>query len=78
MTTIPTTKAFVNQAINILTEIDALNEQLKMLKEQGKKQEFDVPMLIAIAKAEVQCKLDELLEKAVKQERAIEDYKSSN
>ena len=78
MTTIPTTKSFINQAINILTEIDALNEQLKELKEQGKEQEFDVPMLIAIAKAEVQGKLDELLEKAVKQERAIEDYKSSN
>ena len=78
MSTIPTTKAFVNQAINILTEIDALNEQLKTLKEQGKEQEFDVPMLIAIAKAEVQGTLDELLEKAVKQERAIEDYKSSN
>lgn len=78
MTAIPTTKAFINQAINILTEIDALNEELKVLKEQGKKQGFDVPFLVNIAKAEVQCKLDELLEKTVKQEQAIEDYKSSN
>lgn len=78
MTAIPTTKAFINQAINILTEIDALNEQLKMLKEQGKEQGFDVPFLVNIAKAEVQGKLDELLEKTVKQEQAIEDYKSSN
>ena len=78
MSTIPTTKAFVNQAINILTEIDALNEQIKALKEQGKDQGFDVPFLVNIAKAEVQGKLDELLEKTVKQEQAIEDYKSSN
>lgn len=73
-----TTKAFINQAINILTEIDALNQQLKDLKDAGKEQGFDVPFLINIAKAEVQGKLDELLEKTVKQEQAIEDYKSSN
>lgn len=78
MSTIPTTKSFINQAINILTEIDALNEQIKALKEQGKDQGFDVPFLVNIAKAEVQGKLDELLEKTVKQEQAIEDYKSSN
>ena len=78
MFTIPTTKSFINQAINILTEIDALNEQIKALKEQGKDQGFDVPFLVNIAKAAVQGKLDELLEKTVKQEQAIEDYKSSN
>ena len=75
---IQTTKAFVNQAINILTEIDALNQQLKDLKDAGKEQGFDVPFLVNIAKAEVQGKLDELLEKTVKQEQAIEDYKASN
>lgn len=75
---IQTTKAFINQAINILTEIDALNQQLKDLKDAGKEQGFDVPFLVNIAKAEVQGKLDELLEKTVKQEQAIEDYKASN
>lgn len=75
---IQTTKAFINQAINILTEIDALNQQLKSLKDAGKEQGFDVPFLVNIAKAEVQGKLDELLEKTVKQEQAIEDYKASN
>ena len=75
---IQTTKAFINQAINILTEIDALNQQLKALKDAGKEQGFDVPFLVNIAKAEVQGKLDELLEKTVKQEQAIEDYKASN
>lgn len=75
---IQTTKAFINQAINILTEIDALNQQLKDLKDAGKEQSFDVPFLVNIAKAEVQGKLDELLEKTVKQEQAIEDYKASN
>ena len=73
-----TTKAFINQAINILTEIDALSQQLKELKDAGKEQGFDVPFLVNIAKAEVQGKLDELLEKTVKQEQAIEDYKSMN
>ena len=75
---IQTTKAFINQAINILTEIDALNQQLKDLKDAGKEQGFDVPFLVNIAKAEVQGKLHELLEKTVKQEHAIEDYKASN
>lgn len=75
---IQTTKAFINQAINILTEIDALNQQLKDLKDAGREQGFDVPFLVNIAKAEVQGKLDELLEKTVKQEQAIEDYKASN
>ena len=75
---IQTTKAFINQAINILIEIDALNQQLKDLKDAGKEQGFDVPFLVNIAKAEVQGKLDELLEKTVKQEQAIEDYKASN
>lgn len=75
---IQTTKAFINQAINILTEIDALNQQLKDLKDAGKEQGFDVPFLVNIAKAEVQGKLEELLEKTVKQEQAIEDYKASN
>ena len=73
---IQTTKAFINQAINILTEIDALNQQLKDLKDAGKEQGFDVPFLVNIAKAEVQGKLDELLEKTVKQEQAIEEYRS--
>lgn len=71
-----TTKAFINQAINILTEIDALNQQLKDLKDAGKEQGFDVSFLVNIAKAEVQGKLDELLEKTVKQEQAIEEYRS--
>ena len=71
-----TTKVFINQAINILTEIDALNQQLKDLKDAGKEQGFDVPFLINIAKAEVQGKLDELLEKTVKQEQAIEEYRN--
>ena len=75
---IQTTKDFINQAINILTEIDALNQQLKDLKDAGKEQGFDVPFLVNIAKAEVQGKLDELLEKTVKQEQAIEEYKASN
>lgn len=75
---IQTIKAFINQAINILIEIDALNQQLKDLKDAGKEQGFDVPFLVNIAKAEVQGKLDELLEKTVKQEQAIEDYKASN
>ena len=73
---IQTTKDFINQAINILTEIDALNQQLKDLKDAGKEQGFDVPFLVNIAKAEVQGKLDELLEKTVKQEQAIEEYRS--
>lgn len=73
---IQTTKDFINQAIIILTEIDALNQQLKDLKDAGKDQGFDVPFLVNIAKAEVQGKLDELLEKTVKQEQAIEEYRS--
>ena len=73
---IQTTKDFINQAIVILTEIDALNQQLKDLKDAGKEQGFDVPFLVNIAKAEVQGKLDELLEKTVKQEQAIEEYRS--
>ena len=56
-------KEFIAQAVKLLTEIDSLNEQLKDLKSDAKESELDVTALTAAAKAIVQAKCDEVIEK---------------
>lgn len=56
-------KEFIAKAVKLLTEIDSLNEQLKDLKNDAKESELDVAALTAAAKAIVQAKCDEVIEK---------------
>ena len=56
-------KEFIAKAVKLLTEIDSLNEQLKDLKTDAKESELDVAALTAAAKAIVQAKCDEVIEK---------------
>lgn len=57
-------KEFIASAVNILSQIDALNEELKELKSTAKESELDVASLVAAAKAIVANKCDELIEKS--------------
>lgn len=57
-------KEFIASAVNILSQIDALNEELKELKSTAKESELDVASLVAAAKAIVSNKCDELIEKS--------------
>lgn len=57
-------KEFIASAVNILSQIDALNEELKELKSAAKESELDVASLVAAAKAIVSNKCDELIEKS--------------
>ncbi len=69
-------KDFVNKAVNLLVQIDALTEQLKDLKAEAKESELDVPSLSAAAKAIVASKCDEVIEKNQAVIEAIETYRS--
>lgn len=69
-------KEFINQAVKILTQIDSLNEELKYLKDDAKESGLDVASLVAVAKAVVANKVDNLLEKSEKTLEAIEIARS--
>lgn len=69
-------KEFINQAVKILTQVDSLNEELKYLKDDAKESGLDVASLVAVAKAVVSNKIDELLEKSEKTLEAIEIARS--
>ena len=57
-------KEYIAAAVDIFTQIESLNEQLKELKAEAKESELDVPALTAAAKAIVAGKCDELVEKS--------------
>jgi transcriptional/translational regulatory protein YebC/TACO1 len=67
---------FINEAVKLLTEIDSLSEALKNLKAEAKTAELDVATLSAVAKAIVQAKCDEVIEKNQAVIDAIEEYRS--
>lgn len=69
-------KEFINQAVKILTQVDSLNEELKYLKDDAKESGLDVASLVAVAKAVVANKVDNLLEKSEKTLEAIEIARS--
>lgn len=69
-------KEFINQAVKILTQVDSLNEELKYLKDDAKESGLDVASLVAVAKAVVSNKIDDLLEKSEKTLEAIEIARS--
>jgi hypothetical protein len=69
-------KEFISKAVSVLTEIEALSEQLKTLKADAKESELDVTPLLAAAKAIVAAKCDEVIEKNTAVIEAIETYRS--
>lgn len=69
-------KEFINQAVKILTQVDSLNEELKYLKDDAKESGLDVASLVAVAKAVVANKVDDLLSKSEKTLEAIEIARS--
>ena len=69
-------KEFINQAVKILTQVDSLNEELKYLKDDAKESGLDVASLVAVAKAVVSNKIDDLLAKSEKTLEAIEIARS--
>lgn len=69
-------KEFINQAVKILTQVDSLNEELKYLKDDAKESGLDVASLVAVAKAVVANKIEDLLAKSEKTLEAIEIARS--
>jgi hypothetical protein len=69
-------KEFINQAVKILTQVDSLNEELKYLKDDAKESGLDVASLVAVAKAVVANKVDDLFSKSEKTLEAIEIARS--
>jgi uncharacterized protein (UPF0335 family) len=57
-------KEAIAKFVKLLTEIDSLNEDLKGIKEDAKESELDVPILMAVAKAIVSNKVDDLKDKS--------------
>lgn len=64
-------KEFIDKAVKILIQVDSLNEELKYLKDDAKESGLDVASLVAVAKAVVANKVDDLLSKSEKTLEAI-------
>jgi len=69
-------KEFIAKFVNIITQIEALNEDLKAIKDDAKAAELNVPVLVAVAKAIVSGKVEELLIKSTETLEAIETSRS--
>jgi len=65
-------KEAIAKFVNIFTQIEELNEDLKAIKEEVKESELNVPVLVAVAKAIVSGKIEELLVKSTETLEAIE------
>lgn len=62
----------IGEMVKVLTEIDSLNEQLGDIKDAAKAKGLDPASLVAVAKAIVKNKVDDLREKSEKVLKAIE------
>lgn len=66
----------VNKMVNILVQIESLNEDLKQVKEDAKEAGLNAPVLIAVAKATVAGKVEELADKSESTLKVIEASRS--
>jgi len=69
-------KEAIAKFVNIFTQIEELNEDLKAIKDEVKESELNVPVLVAVAKAIVSGKIEELLIKSNETLEAIETSRS--
>lgn len=69
-------KEAIARFVSVMTEIDALNEDLKAIKEEAKESGLNVAVLAAVAKAIVANKVDELKEKSTDMLDAIDISRS--
>jgi len=69
-------KEAIAKFVNIITQIEALNEDLKVIKDDAKAAELNVPVLVVVAKAIVSGKIEELLVKSTETLEAIETSRS--
>lgn len=54
----------VNRMVNLLTQIESLNDTLKEVKDQAKEEGLNAAILVAVAKAMVTGKVDDLKNKS--------------
>lgn len=66
----------VSKMVNLLVQIESLNEELKEIKEEAKESGLNPSVLIAVAKATVAGKLEELEDKSESTLKAIAESKS--
>ena len=69
-------KDAIAKFVNIITQIEALNDDLKAVKDEAKESELNVPVLVSVAKAIVSGKIEELLIKSNETLDAIEASRS--
>ena len=65
-------EGFIKELVNVLTQIDSLNEQVGIIKDEIKEKGLDASSLVTVAKAIVKNKVDDLREKSEKVLKAIE------
>lgn len=69
-------KEAIAKFVNIITQIEALNDDLKVIKDEAKESGLNVPILVAVAKAIVSNKVDDLTKKSNETLEAIEVSRS--